>query len=87
MEWQQLLTFGIVLAAGGYLARRAWLQFSGRQAGGCGACSGCSAAAGSRSPVERPLVPIEALVASGKQGVGGRQRADARGDGNVRASR
>lgn len=75
MDWQQLLTFGTVLAAGGYLARRAWRLLSGRQAGGCGACSGCSVAAGSRSPVERPLVPIEALLASPGQGTPGQGTA------------
>jgi hypothetical protein len=35
-NWQMPLVLMIVLAAGLYLARRAWRSLTGRKAGGCG---------------------------------------------------
>lgn len=60
----ELLTFAIVAAAAGYLARRAWGVFKSRRQGGCGSCAGCpsESAAIKREPqvfgIDQLLEPI-----------------------------
>ena len=64
MDAQQLMTWAVVLAAAGYLARRIWLRLWGRGTGSCGSCSRCFAAADVRRDAAKPLIPIETLIAS-----------------------
>ena len=71
LDAQQLLTLAVVLAAASYLVRRVWKRLSGRRVAGCGSCSRCAGAADDRSPVTKPLIPVENLIASAAHGVKG----------------
>ena len=51
MNWQGLLTGGIVLAAAAYVSLRVWQSLSGRAKSGCGTgCDTCPANKSSDAP-------------------------------------
>jgi hypothetical protein len=55
-NWQDLLAIGLVLAAAGYISRRAWLVVANRGKAGCGTgCAKCPTA----KPAAAKLVQIE----------------------------
>ncbi|MBX9788511.1 MAG: FeoB-associated Cys-rich membrane protein [Pirellulales bacterium] len=61
IDWQSTVAGLIVLAAAGYLARRAWQTVCRQRTTSCGACASCPAERGSTEP---PLVALEALAGS-----------------------
>ncbi len=53
-DWQEAIALAAVIAASGYLARRAWLALA-RKRSGCGGCGGCPPA----PRTEKTLVVLE----------------------------
>ena len=45
-DWQDLLTFGLIIAAAVYVVRRLRRLLGGRQQTGCGTCANCPASGG-----------------------------------------
>jgi hypothetical protein len=60
-NWQMPLVALTVLAAGAYLARRAWRSLTGRKAAGCGGGCGCAATA-KRPESEGTFIPAGQLT-------------------------
>jgi len=56
LEWQDITALASVALAGGYLARRVWMQLICKPSGGCGGCSSC---AQGTSQSELPIVKID----------------------------
>lgn|GEM_PF-1480990 len=59
--WQNIIAWGLVGLAAGYLLRKAWRRIAGPPAGACGACAHCGTAGpdDARIPSPRSLVQIE----------------------------
>jgi hypothetical protein len=60
MDWQQLITIGLVALAAVYVLRRAWWRCADRKVGACSGCHACPAAAPDR-PAIRPFIDVKAL--------------------------
>jgi attachment p12 family protein len=58
-DWQNAVALAVVIAAAGYLGRRAWQTVVHRKQGGCGACGNCST---EKSPAGAALVPLDSLT-------------------------
>lgn len=41
LDWQDLLTLGLIAAAAAYVVRRLWRLVRGKQRTGCGTCLDC----------------------------------------------
>ena len=54
IDWQNLLTLGLIAVAIAYVARRFWRLARGKQRTGCGTCPDCPASDG-----RKPLISIQ----------------------------
>ncbi|HEX5102733.1 MAG TPA: hypothetical protein VFV87_02920, partial [Pirellulaceae bacterium] len=60
--WQDILAAALVLAAGGFVAWRAWLAVAARPGGGCASdCGTC------RSAAAKPVLQIEGERTDGRR--------------------
>lgn len=59
LDWQSLVVLAIVVAAGLYLARQAWITFAQKKSGACGSCSSCPASEPAQDRQVIQLTPLE----------------------------
>jgi hypothetical protein len=64
IDWQDATALVAVIAASGYLARRAWFALA-RKRSGCGGCGGCPSVGGDKTLVVLELKhqPVAATTA------------------------
>lgn len=61
MDWQQIITIGLVSLAAIYVLRRIYCRCAGRKTVACSGCNSCTAAGVSEDTATRPFVAADRL--------------------------